>query len=848
MKSADWSKLATEFGTPLVVISRSQLRERIIAIQTVWQKAVSFSKGGLTKPPRFYFPLKANDCIPLLLDLPGFGIGADISDERELNLATRELGIQGDNVVVTGPAKDSALLAQAVSVGACIYIENLSETRDLIEIATYSKNCVRVGIRLRLFETSKFGLNPVDRELANIVNILRSEPSLNPVAVHQHDPSVLNSRNRLKEAVLRLANFADQLGASVTSPIQIDLGGGLNLGAGDFSSVQEFANSFIEIVDEIGLGNRIVYAFEWGRAIVRECGTVLSRIIRKKHSDDEQWIFVDVGQNIFGGGHANVTCESITCVNRSNGQLHKMNLAGPLCFSSDILVLNTELPRDLQEGDLLVFEGAGAYTITTRWNGPGTNPVLLIEDTDKARPLGRLWNGEFRRASRPRPMDELFRLFFEDAVDAGAINQDPELVSGISSGVNQLSPPGCLVNLHAEEAASFEVVKAYSGPLGPEEVLVAALAYEQALAHDNPIDRASCAVVAGAAQGVRRALVYLFEKGFNRCLVLGPQYQWIYDVIEATGLFVEEILGSFDNGFIPDTESISRYLKFRPRSVVFLTVPNNPTGACPDEDWLQDVCKNVAASDGHLIIDRSSEDLPFAKWVVFSRSSEQLLKNLGAKRCTIVVSPSKSRSCPGLRLGYVIGSPNLIKELAQHQYTELLSLSRHGVSFVATDLVLRTLWWRVNKLKERLGTAIENIRRITCNPHALGIDPEHLSKMAELFEPYSEQCKERLLKVGSGIEAFRSGVGRHWLGATTLHNGFNVIAELAWKGAPNQLARGLYLSTGLRILPGSCFTLDGSPLLGRSGGTTIRLSCAAEPEALHRSGTRLAEYLDGVNS
>jgi diaminopimelate decarboxylase len=832
--------LTKEYGTPLFVLSVIQLRKQLEALKAAWS-----DWPGLH--PQFYYPLKANDFIPFLRLTRDYDLGLDVTESAEIDIALQDIGVAPARVILNGPAKERHLLQKAVSNGIRIHVDSFEELQDVKAVATMVKRPARVGIRLRFGTVSKFGFCPTDPELEEALLLLAHSAELSLVAIHQHDPVSVNSTEQLEARLASIAAFIDKIRARI-GPIEleIDLGGGLNLQSndGEFRSFSDFVAAFISSTNRTRTqGWR--FGFEWGRAIVGPCGLVVSKVIRKKQSQGTTWIYLDAGQNIVGGRHANVTHTVVATCNASstigNG-LQRVNLAGPLCFTSDVILENLCAPP-LDQGDILIIGEAGAYTFNTRWRGAGREPVVLLESDSGIHHMGRLSQQVSQSNQSPRLLADLFHLFFEEEFGTSTQYANSEIAFGISSGTNQLDPPESLRSLLTDETSTWESIKAYTGPHGSDEIVVTALAYEEALATTRTFHKNRCVVTLGAAQGCARALDYLFNVGCDHCVLVGPQYPLIYDLLRQARFEASELIGEFKSGYLPSEESVVDLLLMRPRSVLFLTVPNNPTGSSPTEPWLKAVFEAVSQSNGHVVIDRSSEELPLAPWVCFSPTTMIAAQTLPERAYTVVNTVSKSRSVPGLRLGYLLGSEPMAKSVADFNYVNYLSIPRAGTRFVCGDLLLRSLWWRHTQLGQTFEQAMEMVRSTVCRSDTPSITESDFVAIASLYPKYVDECTANLDTIKQAQREFIAGLQEYWLGCTPHHNGFNVIAEITGPRSGQAFSKTLFRETGIRLFPSECFSFQGLPLEGTHEGLTFRLSSADKPHRLRAAAEILRDYL-----
>jgi ornithine decarboxylase len=124
-------------------------------------------------------------------------------------------------------------------------------------------------------------------------------------------------------------------------------------------------------------GRNVEYAFEPGRSLVADAGTLFTSVIGKANRHGKTWVFVDLSiyaglLEVIGGWSYRIRTD------KDHMPKRKVTLAGPSCDSTDILADDIELP-DLEVGDQLQLLTAGAYTTSYQeYNGLGFPHIVLV--------------------------------------------------------------------------------------------------------------------------------------------------------------------------------------------------------------------------------------------------------------------------------------------------------------------------------------------------------------------------------------------------------------------------------------------------------------------------------------
>lgn len=160
----------------------------------------------------------------------------------------------------------------------------------------------------------------------------------------------------------------------------------------------------------------------------------------------------------------------------------------------------------------------------------------------------------------------------------------------------------------------------------------------------------------------------------SRVGILRPCFLEYGKAAERAGASVVELPLSAERDFDPDWESEELWAKAEEADVLFLGHPNNPTGRLLPQPFL----KRLLEWGKPVILDEAFID--------FSGSEEHvscIRQAAASDRLFVVRSMTKFYTVPGLRLGFIVASPEWIRRMKGLQ----------------TD-------WSVNGLAQRIGTAV----------------------------------------------------------------------------------------------------------------------------------------------
>lgn len=166
------------------------------------------------------------------------------------------------------------------------------------------------------------------------------------------------------------------------------------------------------------------------------------------------------------------------------------------------------------------------------------------------------------------------------------------------------------------------------------------------------------------------ALIYetLVEPGDTVISVL-PTYQQHYSIPESYGAEVKILPLREQNGFLPDIEELKALTDTKTR-IIAINNPNNPTGSLIDEALLRQIVEVARSVDAWLLCDE-----------VYRGTNQQgdgytvAIADLYEKGIS-TASMSKAYSLAGLRLGWIAGPVDLLREVEVHRDYNTISIGK----------------------------------------------------------------------------------------------------------------------------------------------------------------------------
>ncbi len=319
-----------------------------------------------------HYAVKANANRRILELIASEGFGADCVSGNEVKAAVNA-GFPASKIVFAGVGKTDKEITLALDLNIfCFNVESLPELEVINELAAKKGKTAQVALRINPnvdahtheyittgLNENKFGFSMA--HLDNVLEVLKSLKNINLIGIHFHIGSQIEDTRTfapLCDRVNELQNFFEEKGVKLE---HINLGGGLgidyeNPNENPISNFQEYFELFSK---QLKLRSGQIAHFEVGRAIVAQCGSLVTKTIYVKHGVSKSFVIVDAGMTdlirpaLYKAYHK---IENIT----SDRPVKKYDVVGPICESSDFFAKDYDL-NETERGDLLVLRSAGAY-------------------------------------------------------------------------------------------------------------------------------------------------------------------------------------------------------------------------------------------------------------------------------------------------------------------------------------------------------------------------------------------------------------------------------------------------------------------------------------------------------
>ena len=319
-----------------------------------------------------HYAVKANANPKVLNVICQAGLGADCVSGGEIR-ASLNAGFPARKIVYAGVGKSDWEINLGIEHDiACFNVESIPELEIINQLAEAKGKTARVAFRINPnvgahthahittgLAENKFGISMNDMESA----IARAAElkNIDFVGLHFHIGSQILDMGDFKALCNRINDIQTRLEHLHINVKSINVGGGLGI---DYQhpnrmAIPDFKAYFDTYAKFLNLRPGQTLHFELGRAVVAQCGSLVTRVLYVKEGTCKQFAIVDAGMTdlirpaLYNAYHK---IENLT----SEEPKETYDVVGPICESSDVFAKSIHLNK-CHRGDLIAIRSAGAY-------------------------------------------------------------------------------------------------------------------------------------------------------------------------------------------------------------------------------------------------------------------------------------------------------------------------------------------------------------------------------------------------------------------------------------------------------------------------------------------------------
>ena len=349
--------------TPFYYYDTELLRQTLRAINAEIAKHESYN---------VHYAVKANANAQLLRIIREAGLGVDCVSGGEIEASIRA-GFPSSKIVFAGVGKSDWEINLGLDNDIfCFNVESIPELEVINELAAAKGKTARVAFRLNPnvgahthanittgLAENKFGI--AMRDMVPVIEHAQQLKNVQVVGLHFHIGSQILDMGDFEALCNRVNELQDELERHRIRVEHINVGGGLGI---DYEHpnrvpIPDFKAYFDTYAKKLRLRPGQTLHFELGRAVVAQCGSLITRTLYIKEGATKKFAIVDAGFTdlirpaLYQAYHKieNITSEEPTVA---------YDVVGPICESTDVFAKQTDL-NATRRGDLLAIRSAGAY-------------------------------------------------------------------------------------------------------------------------------------------------------------------------------------------------------------------------------------------------------------------------------------------------------------------------------------------------------------------------------------------------------------------------------------------------------------------------------------------------------
>ena len=352
-----------ELETPFYYYDAKVLRDTLDVIR---------KEAGKYENYHVHYAVKANANPKVLSIIRESGLGADCVSGGEVRAAIKA-GFPSNKIVYAGVGKTDKEINYSLDHDIfCFNVESDPELEVINELAEAKGKVAQVAFRINPnvgahthanittgLAENKFGISMEDMD--TVIEMSQRMKNVKFIGLHFHIGSQILEMDDFAALCNRVNELQVKLAKQHIICEHINVGGGLGIDYGhpNHLPIPNFADYFATYHKFLKLQPGQQLHFELGRAVVGQCGSLISKVTYVKQGTNKQFAILDAGMTdlirpaLYQAYHR---IENIT----SDEAEETYDVVGPICESSDVFLKAVDLNKT-HRGDLFALRSAGAY-------------------------------------------------------------------------------------------------------------------------------------------------------------------------------------------------------------------------------------------------------------------------------------------------------------------------------------------------------------------------------------------------------------------------------------------------------------------------------------------------------
>ena len=331
------------------------------------------AEAGKYEGYKVHYAVKANVDPTLLGIVNASGLGCDCVSGGEVERCLMA-GFAPSKIVFAGVGKADWEINMALDANiACFNVESEPELEVIDALAGAKGKLANVALRVNPnvdahtqkyittgLSENKFGISM--EMLDEVVDKALELRNINLIGLHFHIGSQLLEFEPFEMLCSRINDLQDRFEARGVTFKTINVGGGLGVDYvnPDDNLIPDFATFFATYNKYFKLRPDQELHFELGRAVVCQCGSLISRVLYVKKGLNKQFVILDAGMSDLIRPALYQAHHKIENISSTSAETETYDVVGPICESSDCFGTDEVLPVT-KRGDLVALRSAGAY-------------------------------------------------------------------------------------------------------------------------------------------------------------------------------------------------------------------------------------------------------------------------------------------------------------------------------------------------------------------------------------------------------------------------------------------------------------------------------------------------------
>lgn len=336
--------------TPYFLVDLKKIKKEFISFK--------YSICSANRDDIIAFAVKANYDKKILSTLHTLGSYFEVSSYDEYSMIVKN--IPSSQIIVNGCIENQSIIKKYISQKCLVIIDSITRLQWLNKLNT----AVNIGIRLNIDtirekydhfseKSSRFGIS-----IDDFHEVLKYK-NLSIVCLHIHISNHTKEPNTYGMLIDIMCKIAKKY--KLKDLMYIDVGGGYKI-AKHFWNYNDYTAQIYKILKKNNL-EHIKLIYEPGNAITRTSTSYITTVIDKKRLNNILYIILDGFKYHIEFSNKNIDSnyKIIRVSNKNIQKINKQVVAGCSCKSSDIF-FELKNQYELNIGDMVIFDGVGAYT------------------------------------------------------------------------------------------------------------------------------------------------------------------------------------------------------------------------------------------------------------------------------------------------------------------------------------------------------------------------------------------------------------------------------------------------------------------------------------------------------